>query len=126
MSNTQENVNLEPKLKPKPKPMTYSENPESIADGSTANDWRMQLIVPAGAKRRLYDQYVSVNNHEKNITVHIGEWIPMNGKPQPSKTGISLTVQEFEQLVSVIPLVQAEIRRKQDDNFIDLIGRVSR
>ncbi|KAI1415845.1 hypothetical protein F5Y13DRAFT_186699 [Hypoxylon sp. FL1857] len=75
--------------------------------------WSRQLLDPTAPSSR-NKRHVLVKRYRRQLKVDI--WFNLDGRAQATKKGISLTVKEFEALVSLIPQIQAEIQRREGNN----------
>uniref|UniRef100_A0A5S6QHU1 PC4 domain-containing protein n=1 Tax=Trichuris muris TaxID=70415 RepID=A0A5S6QHU1_TRIMR len=84
------------------KKMKKSEEPKENDDG------RFQI----GNKR-----FVCLNQFKGRTFVDIREYYCSDGESKPGKKGISLSVDQFKKLVSLVPKIQEVLRDKYDESL---------
>ncbi|KAI2606665.1 hypothetical protein GGR54DRAFT_411504 [Hypoxylon sp. NC1633] len=105
------------KANAKSEPRSSSPEPASMPLTDDGTVWRKRLYA-TDSKVHL-DRYVQVVPWRNKLRVDIRGYLARFDRLQPTKSGVSLTLEEFEYLVYLIPQIKDEIKRRVGDDAPD-------
>ncbi|EWC46717.1 hypothetical protein DRE_03962 [Drechslerella stenobrocha 248] len=88
-------------------------NTASVPDGIKHTDDEGNAYWELGKSRR-----VTVSDFNGNVLISVREYYEKDGKSLPGKKGISMSLDQFNQLVTMLPSVELAIGQKKSDSTV--------